>query len=145
MKFSPEELHESPITWEKQLAQCEYYHRNPDHMCGATVYKSLPAYVMEHLACHCDKDYRQDIATIGTKGIRSFGTFCLLCGKPHIFSIHRLYYRCEGCDKLFTYDFRELPNRKWNDWITWPPENLLCKECDVSVTVINRTGGIVFG
>ena len=139
----PHELHNEPITFAKQVAQCEYYHKG-DHVCGVTVFKSLPAYVTSYLVCKCEVDYRENWETFGRIGIKCFGGFCTLCGKPRPFALHRMFFTCEGCYKFFTYDFRKFPDRKWNDWIQWPLPNILCEACDVPVTSVKRTGGISF-
>lgn len=122
-------LHEPPINWEKQVTQCEYYHGDSSHNCGIAVWKELPLLVTE-MICKCNKNYYEHFASISAKG-GSLGTYCLDCGFPSICSINRNYYSCEECNKFFTYDWRT---------IEYVPPVKLCKDCDVPVTTLRRSG-----
>lgn len=121
-------LHEPPINWEKQIAQCKWYHGDTEHVCGITVWEGLPLLVTE-MICKCDISYHTDKASISAKG-GSLGTYCTHCGLPTICSISRNYFTCEECNKFFTYNWAEIDR---------VPAVKLCKDCDVPVTRLFRS------
>lgn len=105
-------------------------------MCGGCVYKRIPR-IMYSFQCRC---HNPEWVGFGSRNLNLIGTFCNKCGKPHKFSLVIATFTCEGCGKLFTYDWRKFKDKplgsldhraNFKARIKFPLPNVLCEVCDV--------------
>lgn len=99
------------------------------------IFKKLPL-ATQLLACDCDephwKSYWAYYAGIEMPYIEDpiermrkmppFGMFCLVCLKPHRYSLDSAYTTCEGCESYYVPLIRKD---------TYPIKHFLCQRCDV--------------